>query len=196
MSAAPAIEGAAPLSEGQRVDGRPERRQTVLEEGPIRAPEDARAPGARASRWLVAAAITGGLMWNPRPALAGCTITTVSGLTFGAYDVFTAFPTDTSGTIGVSCTLAASIIVDLGAGGSGSFTARTLGGPGGSLLIYNLFLDAARLLVWGDGSTGSLRYGPVLVGTTASLTVYGRITARQDVRAGGYTDSVTVTVNF
>jgi spore coat protein U-like protein len=64
-------------------------------------------------------------------------------------------------------------------------------------LQYNLYLDAARTAIWGDGTGGTQSY------TTASppsgtqvVTIYGRIVAGQDVAAGGFADTVTAIVNF
>jgi spore coat protein U-like protein len=65
-------------------------------------------------------------------------------------------------------------------------------GPGApSQLAYNLYKDASRLLVWGDGGGGVSSNG-----TNVDLTVYGRIPGAQNVQANVYVDSVTVTVAF
>jgi spore coat protein U-like protein len=65
-------------------------------------------------------------------------------------------------------------------------------------LGYNLYLDAARILVWGDGTGGTSRHGPVApqLGVPNTLTIYGRIPARQTSPVGAYTDTVTATINF
>jgi spore coat protein U-like protein len=65
-------------------------------------------------------------------------------------------------------------------------------------LDYNLFLDANRTTIWGDGTGGSSRSGPIMppLLTQVTVTVYTRIPARQNVRVGHYTDSITATINF
>ena len=64
------------------------------------------------------------------------------------------------------------IYVNLSRGGAATFFPRQLA-SGGSLLDYNLFLDASRTQVWGDGAGGSSHYGPVKPpeGTNTTLTV-------------------------
>ena len=69
--------------------------------------------------------------------------------------------------------------------------------PGGALLAYDLFRDAARLLPWGDGTTLGARLPGVGTGSAQNLTVYGRIPAAQaSAGAGDYGDSVIVTVEY
>ena len=62
------------------------------------------------------------------PAHAACTVTT-TGVSFGAYDVFTAVPRDTTGTVTVSCTnnQRVPIVVSIGASPtSGGFNPRQM----------------------------------------------------------------------
>ena len=65
-------------------------------------------------------------------------------------------------------------------------------------LVYNLFRDAARTAVWGDGSPGTeheIVANPPNK-TPLALTIFGRIPAAQDVSAGAYADTVVVGVNY
>jgi spore coat protein U-like protein len=97
------------------------------------------------------------------------------------------------------------ITVDLSAGASGGFTTRTLTTTIGTTAYpvnYNLYLDAADTVIWGDGTGGSqadtvtlTRHGNNNTITT-NLTVYGAVAPAQDPAPGIYTDSITVTVNF
>lgn len=54
--------------------------------------------------------------------------------------------------------------------------------------------------VWGDGSGTTTLVNDqrtLIVGSNISnYTVYGRITAGQDMAAGTYTDTIVVTVNY
>jgi spore coat protein U-like protein len=124
-------------------------------------------------------------------AMAECSIN-VTDVTFGEYDVFNSLATDITGTLSVSCDADTPFQVALGAG-SGSFGGRQMhNGP--DVLIYNLYTDPTRLSIWGDGSPGTNLLSTS--GTAANYTIYGRIPARQNVRAGSYADSITVTLTF
>lgn len=136
------------------------------------------------------------LLWSGSAEAAHCTIATTS-VSFGSYDVFASTPTDTTGTVSVTCTGNADVTITLSKGGSSSFNPRTLNG-GTDTLKYNLYKDAARTTIWGDGTGSTATYTQLGVpnNTAQNLTIYGRIPAAQDVRAGTYTDSITVTIDF
>jgi spore coat protein U-like protein len=70
-------------------------------------------------------------------------------------------------------------------------------GPRDAVLRYNLYVDAARRRVWGDGdSGGTARITGQSDGRKAvSFTIYGRIPDGQSVRQGSYRDSVKVSVS-
>ncbi len=129
---------------------------------------------------------------------AECTVSTVS-ITFGAYDpVVTnaATPLDSTGTVNVYCTTGtlATISLDLGSHFTGT-TRRMLSGAA-NFMNYEIYKDAARTIVWNSTNTNS--------GTSTSKTIpinngfiaYGRVPAGQDIPAGGYNDTVLVTVNY
>ena len=70
---------------------------------------------------------------------------------------------------------------------------------GGEKLSYNLFVDAARTAVWGDGTSGTTNYtrsNPPANGNNVNVTIFASIAAAQDVSAGSYSDSVSVVINF
>ncbi len=126
----------------------------------------------------------------------------VSGSTvpFGTYDIFALSPTDTVGTVSVSCydpgNANVSARVEFGAGQYGYFAGRAMKWTGGAVVIgYNLFTDAARTQVWGDGSGSTVAVTiKTKVGVVTPIPIYGRMPAGQDVAAGIYADRVTVTV--
>lgn len=125
------------------------------------------------------------------------TATTVS---FLSYDPLSAQPKDGVGTITVACAglgLLPDASVKLSAGTSGAFATRQMA-LGAARLRYNLYVDANRSTIWGDGSPGtSIQSHQALLSLGAHLfTVYGRIPAGQDAPAGTYLDSITVTVDF
>lgn len=116
----------------------------------------------------------------------------VQSVLLGNYDVFDNTPLDGTGNVNVACDVASSYTVSLSPG-NGTYTNRVLT-SGQNELIYNLFADAARTIVWGDGTGSSTAVSGA--DTNANLTVYSRIPARQNVQVGDYQDSVTVTLTF
>jgi spore coat protein U-like protein len=131
-----------------------------------------------------------------------CSIQSVVGPSFGAYSVFNGTPLDTVGSVTYRCDDASAsdtIMLQLSRGSSASYTPRAMM-QGPYQLQYNLYLDASRTAIWGDGTSGTSQYGPVLLqdnaGTDVTVYVYGRIPAGQNARAGSYSDTVAVTVVF
>jgi spore coat protein U-like protein len=165
-----------------------------------RSPRHASTPFA----WTVA--VFAVLACNSAHAL-DCTFFT-SGVAFGAYDAALATPTDSTGNATLRCThvggraVKTSYTIALSRGASGSFVQRQLR-AGNSILNYNLFTDATRTRVWGDGSTGSaIVVGTLLVNpgnfvvNEALHPIYGRIPAQQSANSGMYADQILVTVTF
>lgn len=135
------------------------------------------------------------LVSGPRASGAGCTVSS-SGVAFGSYSVFGVSATNTTGTVAYSCTLPADApSIALGAGNSLAFSTRLLRSAAGDSLQYNLCRDAGCASVWGDGTAGT---SLVQAGGASSgeATIFGRIPARQNVRAGDYTDSIVLTISF
>ncbi|MGH7960958.1 MAG: Csu type fimbrial protein [Candidatus Binatia bacterium] len=132
-----------------------------------------------------------------------CRITAAT-LNFGAYDPVVAHAAaDLDGSQGltVNCTKGTnptSLDLDLGSFASG---AQRRMASGAERLNYELYRDAGRTLVWGSGASGvdpdaSASKNTPLVSGAAAIVVYGRIPQNQDVAAGAYSDTVTITVNF
>jgi spore coat protein U-like protein len=127
---------------------------------------------------------------------AGCSVSATS-VAFGSYDPFGASPLDSQGTITYGCsgfTRLPRLVLQIGNGISSSFSRYMI--SFGDTLNYNLYLDAARQTVWGDGSGGTivLTHNSPRNGTNYTVTVYGRIPARQDAKPGLYGDSLVVTL--
>ena len=132
------------------------------------------------------------LLVSPMAASAACTLA-VGGLSFGSYDVFNSSHTDSAGTIDISCDISTPYTLTLSPG-SGNYSQRTMVN-GNHTLNYNVYSDAARSQVWGDGTGGTVSISGN-ADTSANHTVYGRIQAQQNVRAGSYMDSVIVTLEY
>jgi len=137
-----------------------------------------------------------GLLASAAPAAAQCQIN-ATGVTFGNYDVYSTSPLDATGTITIRCSgLLQWIEVRLTRGSSATFMPRTMV-RGADTLNYNIYRNAARTTVWGDGTGGTSYYsGIAWVSRNVVLTTYGRVPAAQDPRAGAYSDTLTAVVNF
>lgn len=124
-----------------------------------------------------------------------CTIRTWP-LDFGNIVGTISTPIDDATVIDVSCTDGTPYAVRLGLGmGSGvTDPARRRMMNGAEPLVYGLYRDAARTVVWGDSAGNDLEGAGT--GTSQSVPVYGRIQAPQSVPVGTYTDSVVVTIEY
>jgi len=92
--------------------------------------------------------------------LQSCSVS-ATALTFGSYDPSSATARDSTGTITVTCTatvlgISASWDILLSTGSSPSFTPRRMFN-GGNSMQYNLYTNAARTQVWGDGTGGTAK---------------------------------------
>jgi len=153
---------------------------------------------SRAPRQSRMAAI-GLLLLSCNAHAVNCNVT-VTPLDFGVYDPGTATPLDVTGSIDVRCNgNAGSFILTISQGAGGGFFPRQLA-SGANLMQYNLYVDAARALVWGDGIGGTnVNSGTKpSAGPPVSFTfpVYGRIFPLQSVASGLYADSLLVTAVF
>jgi spore coat protein U-like protein len=122
----------------------------------------------------------------------------VTSVAFGSYNVFDTSSLDSSATITYNCNNQANhVSIWLGKGSSSTFAPRTMT-KGGETLSYNLFVDAARTAVWGDGTSGTSVYARNNPpnNSNVNVPVYGRVTAAQDVSAGSYSDTILATINF
>lgn len=139
----------------------------------------------------------------PKFVSAACSVTTLT-LAFGNFSSFVSRPHDSVGNIAVTCTgtpgapVRYSLVLNPGSGGS--FAQRGMRLASGATLNYNIYADAARSVVWGDGNSGTLVIADAysLVGSrvTRNYPVYGRIFGNQNLPPGFYTDSILVTLSF
>jgi len=153
-------------------------------------------------------ALIGALTWAGA-AWAGCSTPgaclcsmSVTSIVFGNYNTQSASPTDTVGTIAVSCSSPdpanSTMSITLSPGSSGNVNARAMQ-AGLHPLYYNLYTNAARTIIWGDDSGGGESVAanfPATTRSTIKLNIYGRIPAQQNAQVGSYRDSVTLTVSY
>ncbi len=127
-----------------------------------------------------------------------CTMS-ASGISFGNVNVLAGSSVDVTATLTISCTGGGSngqrLCISFGSGAIFTGTQRQLAGPGGALLNYDLYKDAARTTVWGSWETGFQGSGlqvDVPQVSTTNVTVYARLFgSQQTAPAGSYSSSFT-----
>jgi spore coat protein U-like protein len=147
----------------------------------------------------ITASITGG--FTTATAQFSVTATAVPGCAIAATDLefgdYTGVPINTTSVITVICSAGARFDIGLNAGTASGATvmSRSMTGPRGAVLGYNLFQDARRSQNWGntpgldtESGNGSGRAGLFLV--------YGQLPGGQSAPQGAYTDTITATVTF
>ena len=126
---------------------------------------------------------------------------TGTGVAFGAYDAATPTAATANGTVTIKCSsgldIAPSFVVALSTGGSGGYSSRQMS-LGAARLNYNIYTAGDYATIWGDGTSGTATqsYSSLLLFSTVNFNAFGRIPVSQYVTAGGYTDTITVTVTF
>ncbi len=147
---------------------------------------------------------------------ANCTLN-VTDIPFGSVTQLNPEPVDVQGSLTVQCqaelddlqglppTATVDYTLSMNGGGSGNPATRAMQGPGGAL-GYNIYVDAGRQTVWGDGSNATQMVGGQFVFTqlqvlggaqqSADHISFARIPAGINVAPGLYADTVTVTLVF
>ena len=130
-----------------------------------------------------------------------CSVT-ATAVSFGTYNPISANPTYSTGRITVSGNGNAGhgpYSLALSAGGGWSYAGRAMR-SGSATIAYQLYIDAARTRIWGDGSSGSETVAGFDVvpnhSGAASFTVFARIAPRLAVNPGTYIDVIIVTANY
>ncbi len=130
-----------------------------------------------------------------------CGVTTTP-VKFNNYDVFSASPTNSTGTITVNCnnpgTRPIPVTVAISSGGSGTFNPRQMkSATGTERLNYFLFTDPGQTVIWGDGTGGTSTVTTMITRQTSLIaTVYGTVPPKQNLSAGSFSDSLVVTVSW
>ena len=130
-------------------------------------------------------------------AFTSCTVATTP-IAFGSYDPVLAnrtAPLDSVATLSYDCVGGppSTVTIMLSSGTGSGFNPRRLF-SGGNALTYNLFLDAGRNTVWGDGTGGTSFHSTTR--RKEDVGVFGRVFAGQDAAIGSYSNSIVVTINF
>jgi len=125
-----------------------------------------------------------------------CTVT-ADDLNFGSYEPFSETPLDGTSDVYVQCTKGTDYDVGLSDGEHAETGQRRMihGTDTDAFLEYELYKDATRETRWDDLEGVNVVEGTG-DGTEQSHTVYGHIPAEQNVPAGAYSDTITVTVKW
>jgi spore coat protein U-like protein len=140
------------------------------------------------------------------PGLAQrCSSINVSGIGFGGFNPIANQTLDTVGTVSVTCTGTAGQRVQLRIDTSSCGAANRAMTLGGLQIAYNVYVDAARQMIWGDGTGGTSEISDSFTlhstSETHVYTIYGRIFGSQNTVSAGpaphtYSDNLTVTVTM
>ena len=136
---------------------------------------------------------------NMATALAESCHVSTGAVAFGAYDTASAGNLDAVGTLDIHCSNKVNVVLSLsvgngaGASFSGGRKMTRVGGTG--TLTYNLYANAARTRVLGDGTGGS---APLRVDEkNTTQTIWGRVANGQHVaETGSYADSVVASISY
>lgn len=150
-------------------------------------------PGAEAQfpRGLLAGA--------PRDAPAAVCAIETRPLSFGIYDPEANTNVDAVGQVIYTCNNhAKKIRIEMTTGLANQFSPRMMHANSVDRLAYNIYLDATRQTIWGQGLYGTDVYydGNPPNGTPVIVPAYGRIPPRENPPPGQYVDAVTVRVLF
>ncbi len=142
---------------------------------------------------LAVLALAGPAAAAPPPA-AVCSVSTTP-LSFGVYDVFAAAPTLSTGSVVITCNRNERTTISISASSvSGIFQPRHMR-LSSDVMNYNIFTDATLATVWGDGTAGTATVGVnPKANTPLSVPLHGSIPALQNLSAGTYADTLTVTI--
>jgi len=126
-----------------------------------------------------------------------CTISTTA-VAFGAYDPIVANATtdlDGTGGVTITCTKGATTTIGLDNGAHYLAPSRRMT-DGTDNLNYYLYKESGRTQEWKNSGADLLTPPVAPSKAPRTYTVYGRVTAGQDVESGSYADTVVATVNF
>ncbi len=125
---------------------------------------------------------------------ADCSIS-ANPLSFGSSGVFAAAINQTT-TLSVTCTNTTPYNIGLDAGSvAGSTVAARLLSSGAATLLFQMYSDAGRSVIWGN-TVGTNTVTGTGNGSAQSLTVYGQVPVQALPAPNAYTSTVTASVIF
>jgi spore coat protein U-like protein len=129
--------------------------------------------------------------------VAACQLTSIPTIAFGALTL--SANNDAQGNISWVCTNGFSSEIRLDGGNTGDINGRRMSDGASGTLAYQLYTDASRTTVFGDGTTqNDVPVTGIGYATPQNVTVYGRVLQADAAlaTAGAYTDTVDVTIVF
>ena len=103
---------------------------------------------------------------------------------------------DNTATITVKCPPNTAYVVDIDNGlNPQGINRRVFNAVANAYLTYDVYKDPPRSQVWGKGSLKNVSGNSGVTGLFV-YTVYGRLNAKASMKAGGYRDTLTITVTF
>jgi spore coat protein U-like protein len=126
--------------------------------------------------------------------VATCTVGTATDLDFGSVPGLLLTATDKTSLVRMTCTNRAAYQVGLNNGQNALGAVRRMS-SGSGFVTYDLYRDNPRNLHWGNTLNSDTAVGTGS-GSEQTMTVYGRVPAQTAVRAGAYSDIITVTVTY
>jgi spore coat protein U-like protein len=103
---------------------------------------------------------------------------------------------DSTSAITIKCPPNTAFTIDIDTGlYPNGINRRVYNAVANAYINYDVYKDPPRSAVWGTGGARNVggNSGPT---GTALLTVYGRVASVKTLKAGGYNDTLTVTVTF
>ena len=120
----------------------------------------------------------------------------IAPLIFGNYNPLDTQDTTTQTTLEIDCKEAVDLTIALSTGQSGSYTARSMVGPHGVQLHYNLYTHHSAQTIWGDGTGNTTTYSHTN-NPHLRKAIFGILPAGQNqISAGHYEDTIVVTVTY
>ncbi|HAS54936.1 MAG: hypothetical protein A2X56_06495 [Nitrospirae bacterium GWC2_57_13] len=151
-------------------------------------------------RFVMLIALLTALAWAGAASAASpgtiCSVSTTS-IVFGVYDVFAPAPLASTGSATITCDKNAAVTISMSASAvSGMFVPRQMKlTTGADLMAYNIYTDATYAVVLGDGTAGTQTMSAsAKKNTPLSVTIFGNIPPLQNLSAGTYADTLTVTI--
>lgn len=125
-----------------------------------------------------------------------CEIGVANDLDFGSIPGLINEAVDQQSTVTLTCTGRTpwDLSLDDGQHSAGGIR-RMVRSDGSGHLAYELYRDPSRTLRWGATEDVDVESG-VGTGSQQTVTVYGRVPAGQAIPAGGYQDTVTLTISY
>ena len=122
---------------------------------------------------------------------SACTVS-AADIVVASYDPNAAAPTNQTGAVNVTCTKGTTYTTVLSAP-----SGFKMAGPGGATLAYQIFQGSGTAgTVWANATTSNPYAGSAPSKAAVAYLATASIDAGQDVPAGFYADTVTVTVNY